>query len=207
MCIHFFSITECVCFIAVPKPTITVVRNLQDILASVPVSNYEFSTVSTPRRTHTQPKDIVYATVTVADLHQSQNELANENTSNPNKGVQPYDFTVIYADPTSSSYVVGVSYTGFRSIPIPCMYSADIYIHCSQRYTPVEVCLTLLGRMYLHWYAIVHFNALQEVVCWHTVLQQHLVLIYRVPTTLLIVSPCLYRRRDLDMKCQRHFTM
>ena len=108
LCIPFFFITECACFFTVSKPKIEIIRNLRDIPASIPAQNYKNSTTSD---ISTQPRDITYANVTVANLHQSPCESSNESIDNPNGGVHPYDFTVIYADPTSPSYVVGVFYT------------------------------------------------------------------------------------------------
>ena len=154
---------ECACLFTASKPKIEIIRNLRDIPASIPAQNSKNSTASD---ISTQPMDVTYANVTVANLHQPPCESSNESINNLNGGAHLYDFTVIYEDPTSSSYVVGVLYTCRSHIPI---YHIDIYIHCSLRCTPVEVCLTLLGHMCPLWYAL-YFNAFLDTVCWDTIL-------------------------------------
>ena len=99
---------------------------------------YDYCRVNGERMTGKQAQEIMYATVANGvnhDYHQLENE-----------GVGQYDYTVIYEDPTSPSYVVCV-----EVLDIVVAITAKISFHCSLRYTPVQVCLILLGRMYILW--------------------------------------------------------
>ena len=61
--------------------------------------NYDYCRVNEGSRTHKQPQETMYATVA--------NGEKNNYHSIENAGIGQYDYTVIYEDPTSPSYVVG----------------------------------------------------------------------------------------------------
>ena len=65
--------------------------------------------------------------------------------SNNSAGVGQYDYTVSYEDPTSPLYVVGVQALILITIAM------KLVLHCSVRFTPVGVYLTLLVHTYLPW--------------------------------------------------------
>ena len=116
------------------KPTVTTESNVQ---TSADPPNYDYCRVDGESRAHKQPQETMYATVANGEKH-NYHSIENE-------GVGQYDYTAIYDDPTSPSYVVGV-----QAMVIDYYYYETLF-HCSLRYTPVEVYLMLLGHMYLPW--------------------------------------------------------
>ena len=81
----------------------TVVResDLQSSDNSSLAPYYDYSSVNEENQTSpTESREIIYATVANRE---------NQNHSNvQNSGVGQYDYTIIYDDPTSTSYVVGI---------------------------------------------------------------------------------------------------
>ena len=61
---------------------------------------YDYCRVNKENRTHTQPQEATYATVANGENHDYY-EIEKG-------GVGQYDYTIIYENPTSPSYVVGV---------------------------------------------------------------------------------------------------
>ena len=121
----------------------TVVResDLQSSDNSSLAPYYDYSSVNEENQTSpTESQETIYATVANG---------GNQNHGNvQNAGVGQYDYTVIYDDPTSTSYVVGVYIYRLLLLSLDTM---KLVFHCSLRYIPVEVYLMLLGHMYLHW--------------------------------------------------------
>ena len=81
------------------KPTVSRESDLQTY-TDAPYHDYSKINGEFERKPNKQPQEIMYATIANGvnhDYHQLENE-----------GVGQYDCTVIYEDPTSPSYVVGV---------------------------------------------------------------------------------------------------
>ena len=109
--------------------------------SSLPAPYYDYCRIPAENGANTQSEERVYATIQ-SPLRLTQGDIDGTQIAEHN------DYTVIYEDPTSPSYVVGTQTMGTHNRMMP---KGNEYSYYSRRCTLLEVCLTQLGPMYRLW--------------------------------------------------------